>query len=58
MKKEKKGFAISTDTKGKFFATESAAKKYIKKVNQLIPADCAMKEGDIYVTTNDQKNDR
>jgi hypothetical protein len=53
-KKIEEGFSISTDVKGRFFNTKTAAEKYIKKVNKIIPADCQMKNSDIYRTTNEK----
>ena len=48
----KQGYAISTDANGKFFATKTAAEKYIKRENKKIPADGQMRLQDIYKTTN------
>ena len=53
-KKIKQGYEIATDVKGRFFATRSAAEKYIRRVNKMIPVDCQMKNESIYSTTNEK----
>jgi hypothetical protein len=53
-KKIKEGYNISSDVEGRFFSTRTAAEKYIKRINRLIPADAAMKNEDIYRTTNEK----
>lgn len=50
----KQGYAISSDVNGKFFTTKTAAEKYIKRQNKIMPSDSRMKLQDIYRTTNEK----
>ena len=52
MKKIIQGYEISSDVNGRFFTTKTAAIKYVKRTNKLLPKDCQMSENDIYLTTN------
>ncbi len=53
-KKIKQGYSITTDVTKRFFATRSAAEKFIKRINKSLPSDCQMKKDDVYMTTNEK----